>query len=721
MVMDWRHRLARRVWAAEASGPAGWLSAAASPAGWVYAQLARLNTWAYAHNIKKSSLAGRPVISVGNLAVGGTGKTPVVAFLAEGLIARGFKVAVLTRGYGGRVGPGPLVVTPELDPDLAGDEPLVLAGIDGLTVIAGSDRSAGARLAEEMGAEVFLLDDGFQHLALVRSLDLVLLDAAAPLANGRCHPAGPLREPPSALARADAFILTRARDREAVQRAEALVADLAPGRPVWTARHLVDGAYDPLDGREVDLSGLNVTVAAGVARPEDVADSVARLGPAKVELIGLADHQRYGAAEVERLNRRLSETKAEALVTTAKDWVKLAPAAEKIETPIRVARLRLVLDDAEGLWKLVEEAVEGLGRVPGVLARSKRRLPETGRILVRLPNWIGDAVMAAPVLANLRRGLPGWRVAALATPWTAPLFSADPNLDEMLVYHPHAAHKGLGGRRRLGRELAGRFDVGLLLPNSFDSALIFFLAGLKRRIGYARDGRSALLTDAVPVTRPLLEAHHIEYYLGLLSHLGLPVAERVPSLSLSPELERWADRFLAELGVSTGETLIGLAPGAAFGPAKRWPAERFAEAAKALIQARGGRALIFGSAGEADSGRKIARSIGPAAVNLAGQTSLEQAAALVARLEVMLTNDSGLMHLAAALDRPLVAVFGPTDPARTGPRGRRQAIITAGADCAPCLAAECELGSTCLNRISVDEVVAAAEALLREASRPPAR
>jgi len=442
-----------------------------------------------------------------------------------------------------------------------------------------------------------------------------------------------------------------------------------------------------------------------------VARAVAALGLEKVSLLDLADHQSYNRAEVELINRRAAETGACAVVTTAKDWVKLARLAESIELPLWLAELEVEVEEEESLWRTVEEAASGRGRLGGMIEQPRRPLAERGRLLIRAPNWIGDAIMAAPVLDNLRRQLPHWRLDLLAAPWVAPLFEADPRLDGLVAYHPQGSHQGLAGRFRLGRELAGRFDAGLLLPNSFDSALIFYLARLNRRIGYSRDLRRPLLTDPAPLTTSLRTGHMVEYYLGLLDYLGLKTSQRLPSLYLHADAQQRAEERLGQLGLRPGERLVGLAPGAAFGPAKRWPPDRFVGAAKGLTES-GGRVLIFGSAEEAKLGREMAAAIGPQAVSLAGDTALDEAMALIARLDLLLSNDSGLAHLAAALKTPLVALFGPTDPDRTGPQARGQRLIVAQADCAPCFKPVCPKEKHCLESITVEEVIQAAEELL---------
>lgn len=259
--------------------------------------------------------AGVPVISVGNLAVGGTGKTPTTAWLARHLSTRGRRPAIVTRGYGGNAGVGPLDVSrgsgPIVDATRAGDEPVLLASLTAAIVVAGSDRTAGARRAVALGADVVLLDDGFQHRRLARDLDLVLLDAARPFGNGFLLPAGPLREPPASLARAGLVLLTR-------WGGEPIPAGI--GCPVVRARHRGAGFRD-VSGREV-APPSRALAFAGIAAPDGFFDSLRASG---VELAGtraFRDHHPYRDAELNALADGARAAGA-AIVTTMKDLARI--------------------------------------------------------------------------------------------------------------------------------------------------------------------------------------------------------------------------------------------------------------------------------------------------------------------------------------------------------------------------------------------------------------
>ena len=664
--------LAQRLWRADpglAARAAGWIF---SPLGGLYGLAMRFRFQAYARGLFKMSPAPLPVISVGNLTQGGTGKTPLTLYLASLLLEKGFRPAVVLRGYGGTVGPGPVLVKPGDDPALVGDEALTYAGVPGLLVVAGSNRAAGAQLSARSGAGVVLLDDGFQHLGLARNLDLVLLDAARPLGNRRVFPAGPLREPLGALSRASALVLTRCDSPEQDRAAKAALGPQAAQKPIFLARHAVPLVQDPESGDPLDIQGKRVLVAAGVAFPVKVDNEIRKLGPAETRLLPFTDHQVYTSRELDLIKARAREFSADLVVTTSKDLPKLGPALKGSGPALGLARLEVRLDREPELAALVEKAARGLGSVAGVLKRPRRtlaqRFPRGGRMLIRMPNWLGDTVMATPVLENLKRCLPQWSVSLLVDHRYAPLFQADPRVAGLIPYHPRTEHKGVKGRRALAKNLRDRFQAGLLLTNSLDSAYVFWRAGIKVRAGYGRDGRSLLLTDPVPFTRPVHKGPQVDSYLGLLQYLGLEVFERRPKVHLSPEVREWAGQWLGEMKLDQERPLIGIGPGAAFGVSKAWPVQRFAMAAQELKERTGAAILIFGSKEEQKITGQIASQVGPGAFDLAGRTTLDQAAALVSRLDLMVANDSGLMNLAAGLGvRPLV-LFGPTDPPALHPQ-----------------------------------------------------
>lgn len=325
------------------------------------------------------------------------------------------------------------------------------------------------------------------------------------------------------------------------------------------------------------------------------------------------------------------------------------------------------------------------------------------RIVVRATNWLGDAVMSIPALRALRSSFPEARIAILGRSWAADLYAGEPFCDEFLEYRGRISAAAL--------LRAGRFDLAVLLPNSFDSALAPWLARIPRRTGYARDGRSPLLTDAIACPRAgEIPAHERFYYLELLRRAGwlaaLPADPEV-RLARADELRaRGQERFALR---GWREPVTGVSPGAAYGGAKRWLPERFAEAARRV--ARGGPVAVFGSREERALCEAVARAAG-AAYNFAGETRLGEFLELAAACQVMLTNDSGAMHAATAVGTPSVTVFGPTDERATGPAGARALVVREPVECSPCGRRECPIDHRCMTRVTAERVAAAARELI---------
>jgi tetraacyldisaccharide 4'-kinase len=346
----------RRVWET-GGGPAEALLWPLSLAACGYAATVRARARAYAEGRRKAERLAVPVISVGNLAVGGTGKTPLVIALARALGERGVNVGVVTRGYkGSNEGRAPLLVSDgtrvRTDPATAGDEAVLLAReLPGVPVVAGARRAeAGRTLLDAARPDVILLDDGFQHLALVRDADVVLVDGASPLGNGRVLPRGPLREPPEALARADRVI---ARVGEG-----GALPDLSrwTAAPVLAARTEVIGVLDASGAPAEPLDGVPVLGVAGIACPERFAATLSGLGAKVADFAPYPDHAPYGPSDVDALNARAARCGAVRVVTTAKDAVKLAPLWPKDGVPLHVVGVALAVQGgdawADGLLAL---------------------------------------------------------------------------------------------------------------------------------------------------------------------------------------------------------------------------------------------------------------------------------------------------------------------------------------------------------------------------------
>ncbi len=315
---------------------------------------------------------------------------------------------------------------------------------------------------------------------------------------------------------------------------------------------------------------------------------------------------------------------------------------------------------------------------------------------MRAPNWLGDAVMSLPALAALGERFPRAHLAVLAKPWVADVYGRQPGIGEVLRYQ--------GGRREIAaRVRRGGFDCAVLLPNSFDSALIMWMAGVPTRIGYRRDCRGFLLTRAVRPPAPgEIPRHERFYYLELLRRGGL--IETLPPVEYI--------RMAAD--AAPARAVVGVSPGAAYGGAKRWLPERFAEAADRLAGELEASVALFGSSSERALCEEIAARIAAPVRNYAGETTLGEFIRLAAGCRVFLTNDSGPMHVAAALGVPTVAVFGATDHTATGPAGRRARVVRRLVACSPCLLRECPIDHRCMTSVTVEHVTEAALQLLRE-------
>jgi heptosyltransferase-2 len=333
-------------------------------------------------------------------------------------------------------------------------------------------------------------------------------------------------------------------------------------------------------------------------------------------------------------------------------------------------------------------------------------------ILVRATNWVGDAVMSLPALRALRGRFPEAHIAILAKPWVADLYHREPFCDEMLSYNPRTTSEKISAGMALRKR---GFDCAILLQNAFEAAAITLAAGIPIRIGYARDGRSALLTRAVPVPKPgEIPVHERFYYLELLRRAGildsLPENDRIV-LDGAPQAREAGLRRFAELGMGT--RVIGLSPGAAFGSAKRWLPERFAESADLVARFSGASVAIFGSSQERELCRSVAEAIHSPARNFAGETTLAEFIDMAAACSVYLSNDSGAMHIASALGVPTVTVFGATNHLTTGPTGPMARIVREPVECSPCMKRECPIDHRCMTRVPADLVAQTALELLK--------
>ncbi|HYS05071.1 MAG TPA: lipopolysaccharide heptosyltransferase II [Candidatus Dormibacteraeota bacterium] len=342
------------------------------------------------------------------------------------------------------------------------------------------------------------------------------------------------------------------------------------------------------------------------------------------------------------------------------------------------------------------------------------------RILIRVNNWIGDVVMISPAVRALRAHYPGARIALLAKSWVIDTLRGDPVYDDLIEYDSAGRHRGVRGRVRLAAALRRqRFDLAVLFQKAFEAAALAFLAGARHRVGLATDRRSFLLTHALEP--PPADTHHLEVFLGIARALGCPIEDPYPSFHLSQVDRELAATLLAEAGLSGHAPLLAFHPGASKEP-RAWHPQRFAELGRRLAQTHGARLILFGSAAEHGLLRQIAGDLpsGRVLVPPPG-LSIKTSGGILERCHLFVGNDSGPMHVAAALGVPTVGIFGPGTPRRTRPTTRGGRVVTVGGDypCSPCrqdFFRECPPAPSgkpfCLEEVGVEEVERAAVLLL---------
>lgn len=342
------------------------------------------------------------------------------------------------------------------------------------------------------------------------------------------------------------------------------------------------------------------------------------------------------------------------------------------------------------------------------------------KVLVVAPSWVGDAVLSQPLLKRLHGRHPDILLDALAPPWTAPLFRHMPEVHEVIEHPFRHGELKVAERYRLGRKL-GRagYQRAIVLPNSFKAALMPLFAGIPQRTGFVGELRRGILNDA----RPLLKSRYplmVERFALLAEKPGVPLERPLPfpRLEVSDEARRAAR---AKLGLSPRRPVAILCPGAEYGPAKRWPPRHFAELAMKLAPSY--EVWLIGSAKDQTIGDEIRAASGGACLNLCGKTTLDEAIALLAGAALVVTNDSGLMHVAAALERPLIALYGSSSPGFTPPLSADARVLRLDLPCSPCFKRECPLVHfkfKCMLDLAPDEVATAAAGLL-EKSTPDLR
>lgn len=332
-------------------------------------------------------------------------------------------------------------------------------------------------------------------------------------------------------------------------------------------------------------------------------------------------------------------------------------------------------------------------------------MSEVQNIIVRMPNWIGDLVMATPVLADLRSAFPKASITAMCKRPICELLKMDKAIDELYCFtrpsNDFLRRDDL--RDIIAKIIAGKYDAGVLLTNSFSSAWWFWQGKVRRRIGYSNCFRRFLLTD--PISSVNKKEHQVTAYKRILTPLGVPISQTVPRLFLSDKEVAESKSLLSQRGYVLGKKIIGINPGAAYGSAKCWPPASFRALAMRLLLETDAYILFFGDGSSANLVKKICQGLPEKVIDLAGVTSLRELACIIKDCSVVVTNDSGPMHMAAALNVPVVALFGSTDENRTGPYGQKEQVINKHVKCSPCFKRVCPIDFPCMKEIGVDEVV----------------
>ena len=333
-------------------------------------------------------------------------------------------------------------------------------------------------------------------------------------------------------------------------------------------------------------------------------------------------------------------------------------------------------------------------------------------LLIRSTNWIGDAVMTTPAVRSIKKHFCNARIYILAKPWVAPVFAKSPYVDEIIIFDSRGRHKGTNGILRLSKDLRRyNFDAAILLQNAIEAALISFFGGIPNRIGFNTDARGFLLTHPVPCTKKIKQMHQTRYYLKILNGINLFADDTRLDLFIGEDEKKSAQKMLQDFGISSNKKIIGINPGATYGTAKQWLLDRFAKLSDLLHQ-KSYEIIIFGGPGEEGLGKKISAMMNHNPLDLAGKTTLRQAFALINECDCFITNDSGLMHIAAALDIPLVAIFGSTNPITTSPHSQKKKILRIPVECSPCMKPDCiKEKHFCMENISVEMVFEAVEKL----------
>ncbi|PKN76515.1 MAG: lipopolysaccharide heptosyltransferase II [Deltaproteobacteria bacterium HGW-Deltaproteobacteria-10] len=345
-----------------------------------------------------------------------------------------------------------------------------------------------------------------------------------------------------------------------------------------------------------------------------------------------------------------------------------------------------------------------------------KKLPPEGidKILIRATNWIGDAILTIPAVDSIRATYPQAHIAILAKPRVADVYRLFTDINEVIIYEDQ--YDNARGVLRLARRLRkDNFDLAVLLQNAIEAAIMSCGAGIPRRAGYNSDGRGILLTHRVLRSSEIIKMHQIDYYLEMVKALGCVAVNK--EMHLETKINRHdAQNVLKEYMPDHEKGIIGIAPGATFGPAKRWFPERFAAVADKIADACDYRIILLGGKDDWEIAEEVRRFAKTELLNLAGKTNLKEAVYLISQCRLFISNDSGLMHIAGALNIPTIAIFGSTNPQTTSPAGNSSTVVRKAVSCSPCLKKTCPTDFRCMELISVEDVWQTAQKILKKVS-----
>ena len=329
-------------------------------------------------------------------------------------------------------------------------------------------------------------------------------------------------------------------------------------------------------------------------------------------------------------------------------------------------------------------------------------LKQPQNIIVRMPNWLGDLVMATPVLQDLKKHWPDATITAMCQSNVALLLREDPNVDELFVFsRPSSWFKRNEHRKVTDQLKKGKYDLGILLTNSFSSAWMFWQGGVQNRLGFGGNCRGWMLNK--PMKRLGKKEHLVITYKRLLEPMGVPLSSTAPKLHVAESALLDAQKLLGKYDVTEDAILVGVNPGAAYGSAKCWLPDRFRSVTQKLLENPRVHVLYFGDSVGKPLVDQICSAMPKRVINLAALTSLQELIALIKKCDIFLTNDSGPMHIGSALGSPLVALFGSTDAEKTGPYNGG-VVVQKKVDCSPCFKRTCPIDFRCMTRIEVDDV-----------------